>query len=879
MLRKFSRLFSIVLVIVMLCPVLNVFAATEGETSGKCGDNVSWTYSNGTITISGSGDMYDYPVWDTGASSQCMPWFYLQKSVTSVIVNEGVTSIGSSSFWGIKSLKSIKLPSTLKYMGFAAFAKCTGLTDVTIPSGIIGESAFIECTNLKTVTIGNGVTASGISAFEACPNLSRVNISSLEAWCKIDFGGISANPISIARKLYLNGTLVTEINVPSGITEISAHAFEYLSDVKKVTIPSTVKTIGDYAFLMCDGMESLTLSEGIEELKASSFSGCRALKSVVIPTSVKYIGRNAFSFAAIQSVSVTRGVIDDYAFYGCGAMGGASIGSGVSYVGKDAFGNCGALKMSGINYAGTQTMWSAIVPDNAYCGLGSDVKVNFNGSSGTPLYPVTDGYVGNTFTFGRFEQDGNPANGPEPIEWISIASEDDRVLAISKDALYFVKYESTIMDNTSWETSYLRAWMNDGFYNSAFTDDEKSIILTSTLTNEANSVYGTSAGCGTTSDKIFALSEKEVNTYFNTDVERSAACSEYALADVYNRHNHGTAFRDVNTGTTYWWLRTPGVNGYTVMFVDYNGVPQEFGMASANFIVAVRPAMWINKAVAPYQEPVNTPAPVEPTTQPVEPNNNLTPVPLPTLPEAEMNGGDFVTRCYSVALGRDADDAGYSYWKDKLYMGESCGAQVGYGFIFSQEYENKNTDDNTYVTDLYTMYFGRTPDSAGFEYWTGLLASGMTREEVFAGFANSTEFCNLCNRYGVTAGYYMVGVPIDAQSGINCFVSRLYKVCLGRIPDQDGQAGWALKLLNGEVSGSTCAYGFIFGPEFTGRGLDNVAFVSYMYQAFFGREADSAGLTQWVYELDNGGSREEVYKGFAGSAEFANLCASYGITA
>lgn len=878
MLKRFSRLLSIILVAVMLCPLMNVYAAASGETSGKCGDNVEWSYADGVITISGNGDMYDYPVYDNPNSSQCMPWYYLQDKIKSVVVNEGVTSVGSSSFWGVTSLTDLKLPTTLDYMGFAAFAFCTGLTDINVPSGIIGEAAFINCTNLKNVTIGAGVTASGISAFEACPNLARVDISNIEAWCKIDFDGISSNPISMSKKLYLNGNLVTEINIPSGITDISGHAFEYLSDVKKITIPSSVKTIGEYAFFMCNGAQSLTLNEGLEKMEANCFSGCQALLEVNIPSTVKYIGRSAFSFIPIQSVNITQGVIDDYAFYGCGAMGEATIGSAVSHIGENTFGNCPALPLGGINYEGTQAMWSAIVPDKSYCGL-DGINVSCNGTSGNPIYPTSDGYVGNTFTYGKYEQDNNTSNGSEPIEWVVIASEEDRVLAITRDSLLFTKYADTIMTDTGWENSYLRSWMNNDFYNEAFTDSEKSAILTSKLNNEANSVYKTEPGCGVTEDKIFALSEKEVNTYFKTDLERTALCSEYALNRVYDEYGYGAAFRYADSGTSYWWLRTPGVNGYSAMFVDYNGVPLEFGMANANYIVAARPAMWISKEVAPYAAPTDNPVPTEtPTAAPtVTPNRNLTPVPLPTLPAAEMNGGDFVNRCYSVALGREADEGGYTYWKDLLYNGESCGAQVGYGFIFSTEYENKNTTTDEFVTDLYNMYFGRTPDEDGFEYWTGLLDNGMTREEVFAGFANSQEFFNLCNRYGVTAGYYMTQVPLEAQSGINCYVSRLYKVCFGRIPDQLGQASWAMKLQSGEISGSTCAYSFIFSPEFINRNLDNVAFVSYMYQAFFGREADSEGLSQWVYELDNGASREEVYKGFSGSLEFANLCASYGI--
>ena len=83
---------------------------------------------------------------------------------------------------------------------------------------------------------------------------------------------------------------------------------------------------------------------------------------------------------------------------------------------------------------------------------------------------------------------------------------------------------------------------------------------------------------------------------------------------------------------------------------------------------------------------------------------------------------------------------------------------------------------------------------------------GLTSIDV-SGFANSEEFFNLCARYGVVCGTYMVNVPNDQQGGVNCFVARLYKVCLNRLPDMGGQAGWVMKLMNGEVTGSTCAYG------------------------------------------------------------------------
>lgn len=288
----------------------------------------------------------------------------------------------------------------------------------------------------------------------------------------------------------------------------------------------------------------------------------------------------------------------------------------------------------------------------------------------------------------------------------------------------------------------------------------------------------------------------------------------------------------------------------------------------------------------PTPVPTATPT-VAPTTSPTT-SPTATPTSVPTtgtIPTAiptsvpKLSVGDFVSRCYTVALGREAEAAGYKYWCDALNNGEACGAQVGYGFIFSTEYISKNRTDEEFVKDLYKMYFDRTPDEGGFNYWVDMLKTGTSREVVFAGFANSLEFYNLCTDYSVVQGLYLVGVNNQQQGGVNCFVARLYKVCLNRLPDMGGQSGWVLKLMNGEVTGSTCAYGFVFSPEFIGKEPSNEEFVAYMYRAFFGREADEGGFNSWVQKLNSGATYEDVFMGFSGSLEFASLCASYGINA
>lgn len=238
----------------------------------------------------------------------------------------------------------------------------------------------------------------------------------------------------------------------------------------------------------------------------------------------------------------------------------------------------------------------------------------------------------------------------------------------------------------------------------------------------------------------------------------------------------------------------------------------------------------------------------------------------------------FVDRCYEVALGRKADDEGYEYWKNMLLSGKECAAQVVYGFVTSDEYKAKNTSNEQFIEDLYTMYFGRPSDEGGFAYWLNELNSGADREVAIAGFSNSDEFYNLCNEYGITCGTYIIGVPVEQQGLINGFVERLYEVCLQRGADRVGMADWSNKLASGEMSGSQVANGFIFSDEFKGLNLSNEEFVKYMYKAFFGRPADEVGFAYWTEGL-NGGSmtREDVFNGFVASNEFISLCESYGI--
>lgn len=238
---------------------------------------------------------------------------------------------------------------------------------------------------------------------------------------------------------------------------------------------------------------------------------------------------------------------------------------------------------------------------------------------------------------------------------------------------------------------------------------------------------------------------------------------------------------------------------------------------------------------------------------------------------------DFVERCYTVTLDRGSDPDGFAYWKGRILNGEAVGIEVAYGFLFSPEYTKKNKSNEDFVKDLYTLFMGREPEEDGYRYWIGKLNEGKSRLEIFAGFANSPEFYNICNSYEITAGRYVVGYERQSINEVNLFVERLYKICLGRKGDLGGQETWVEQLMKKQISGSECAHSFIFSPEYTEKGLSNEEYVENLYLAMMGRNSDAAGKADWLNALAEGKTRDEVFAGFANSPEFAAICAEYKI--
>ncbi len=388
----------------MFCVMSICFALLSTNVSaasnGTCGDNLTWALNDeGVLAISGTGEMYDF-------SYNSSPWYDSADIICSVIIEDGVTTIGDYAFYSCDSLTSITIPNSVSSIGLGTFRYCNSLINInvntsnltytsqdgvlfnkdktaliyypegktaseyTIPDGVtsIEDRAFYYNKNLTNIKIPDGVTTIGNRAFYYCRSLTNIAIpdgvttigDSAFYRCEALKSIMLPNSVTtIGESVFEDCSSLTSVTLSNNITEIAAYAFYYCNSLTKITIPYGVTTIGECAFEDCSSLTSVTLPNSVEAIDWWAFSQCDSLTSIMIPNSVNSIASRAFySCDLLTNISVNAlntsyasqdGVLfnKDKTTLICYPKGKTTgeyiIPNGVTTIGNGAFSSCNAL--------------------------------------------------------------------------------------------------------------------------------------------------------------------------------------------------------------------------------------------------------------------------------------------------------------------------------------------------------------------------------------------------------------------------------------------------------------------------------------------------------------------------------------------------------
>jgi hypothetical protein len=277
--------------------------------SGPCGTSANWALdANGVLTVSGTGEVSARPYnnWNPAATNAGVP-------ITSIVVEDGITTLPNSCFYNAKEAVSVSFPPSLVSIGTTAFEGCTKIKSLYIGDlaawcslTIAGSSAllgtysggydiYLNGKKLVDLVIPNGVTTISPGLFYNCTSLASITFP------ENDF-------VTVGASAFQNCTGLTQINFTNGGAGLGKFAFAYCGGLTSVIIPNGVAFADEQVFAQCKGLTSATFQEGATSIAGRTFTGCTALSNVTLANSVTDIGAYSFVQCTLSSITIPQNV-------------------------------------------------------------------------------------------------------------------------------------------------------------------------------------------------------------------------------------------------------------------------------------------------------------------------------------------------------------------------------------------------------------------------------------------------------------------------------------------------------------------------------------------------------------------------------------------
>ncbi len=389
---RLNKILSIILVAVMLVTAapLSGFVgldmnldwldfttkASAATYSGSCGDNLTWTFddSNGTLTISGTGEMMDFDYQES-------PWFNYGSSIENIVIENGITRIGDNAFCVLDTFTSILIPDSVESIGYYAFANCFSLSNVAIGKGVTSiDSRAFYCSPIEYITVDPANTSYSTDDYGVLFNkdkteLVKYPVANIRTSYTIPdtvtfiIDGAFYDADFLVELVVNNGVTIigwyafygcdnlTDINIPNSVNSIGVSAFNECNSLKSITIPASVTTIGERSFIACDNLTDILVdsnnqyyssdSNGVlynkDKTEIIQYPAGNERTEFIIPDGVISIGSYAFSFCHnLVNVTIPNStiLIDDGAFFNCYSILGLIIPDSVTSIGRESFSYC-----------------------------------------------------------------------------------------------------------------------------------------------------------------------------------------------------------------------------------------------------------------------------------------------------------------------------------------------------------------------------------------------------------------------------------------------------------------------------------------------------------------------------------------------------------